>query len=88
MPGKGGVRALVVEDEPAWQQIVGEILAEFGLAIDVACDVDAVIALLRESAHRLAVVDLALGEGKPPARTSCRCSGRAAPAARAVRLSC
>ncbi len=64
MPGKGGVRALVVEDEPAWQQIVGEILAEFGLAIDVACDVDAVIALLRESAHRLAVVDLALGEGQ------------------------
>ncbi len=64
MPGKGGVRALVVEDEPAWQQIVVEILDEFGLEVDVAGDVDAAIALLRESAHRLAVVDLALGEGQ------------------------
>lgn len=64
MPDKGGGRALVVEDELAWQQIVGEILAEFGLAIDVAGDVDAAMALLRQSAHRLAVVDLALGEGQ------------------------
>jgi len=64
MPDRGGGRALIVEDELAWQQIVGEILAEFELQVDVAGDVDAAIALLRESAHRLAVVDLALGEGQ------------------------
>jgi DNA-binding NarL/FixJ family response regulator len=56
-------RALIVEDEPAWQQIVAEILIESGLEVDVANDVDSAIAVLRQAPHRLAVVDLALGEG-------------------------
>lgn len=56
-------RALVVEDEPAWQQILSEILRDSGLDVDVAGTVDEAVLLLRQSSHRLAVVDLALGEG-------------------------
>jgi DNA-binding response OmpR family regulator len=29
-------RALIVEDSPAWQEILSEILADQGLAVDVA----------------------------------------------------
>lgn len=63
MLGRADLRALVVEDELAWQQIVTEILVESGLEVDVADGVGAAIALLRQAPHRLAVVDLALGEG-------------------------
>ena len=31
-----GVRALVVEDDPSWQQILGEILNDCGLVVDLA----------------------------------------------------
>jgi len=54
-------RALVVEDNPAWQQIVSEILRESGLEVDLAGGLDAASFLLRHTSHRLAVVDLALG---------------------------
>lgn len=57
------LRALVVEDDPAWQQLVSEILDECGLEVDVADSLDAAVPLLRRSPHRLAVVDLALGAG-------------------------
>ena len=29
-------RALVVEDDPAWQQILAELLTDAGLAVDLA----------------------------------------------------
>jgi DNA-binding NarL/FixJ family response regulator len=56
----GVARALVVEDERAWQEILTEILTDIGLAVDVAGNLDDAVACLRSAAHRLAVVDLAL----------------------------
>lgn len=53
-------RALVVEDSPAWQEILTELLADMGLAVDSAADLPAAIALLRAAPHRIAVVDLSL----------------------------
>jgi len=54
-------RALVVEDNPAWRQIVAEILHDSGLEVDLADGLDEAVFLLRHTSHRLAVVDLALG---------------------------
>ncbi|MCX6029359.1 MAG: response regulator [Chloroflexi bacterium] len=54
-------RALVVEDDPSWQAIVSEILADMGLGVDVADSLNAAVISLRAAAHRLAVVDLSLG---------------------------
>jgi DNA-binding NarL/FixJ family response regulator len=56
------MRALVVEDTPAWQEILAEILGDMGLSVDLAPDLDASIELLRERPHRVAVVDLALAD--------------------------
>ena len=56
-------RALVVEDDPSWQGILREILADEGLEVDVAESLAGAIALLRERAHQVAVVDLSLGDG-------------------------
>ncbi len=53
-------RALVVDDDPSWQGILGEILADAGLAVDVAAGYDQAVACLRAARHRLAVVDLSL----------------------------
>ncbi len=54
------VRALVIEDDPSWQQIVSEILTDMGLAVDVADSIEDATLLLRATPHRLAVVDLSL----------------------------
>lgn len=54
-------RALVVEDDRSWQQILSEILADAGLTVDIAASHDAAMSLIRERAHRLALVDLSLG---------------------------
>lgn len=54
-------RALVVEDDRSWQQILSEILADAGLTVDIAACLDAAMPLIRERAHRLALVDLSLG---------------------------
>jgi DNA-binding NtrC family response regulator len=56
-------RALIVEDDRSWQQILSEILTDVGLVADVVDNVEAATASLRAHAHRLAVVDLALGDG-------------------------
>ncbi|MCJ7548253.1 MAG: response regulator [Anaerolineae bacterium] len=61
MSDGGRPRALVVEDNPAWQQIVTEILHDSGLDVDLAGGLDEASFLLRHTSHRLAVVDLALG---------------------------
>jgi DNA-binding NarL/FixJ family response regulator len=57
------VRALVVEDDRSWQQILAEILTDAGLVVDVADNLEAAVSTLREAPHRLAVVDLSLGNG-------------------------
>jgi DNA-binding NarL/FixJ family response regulator len=54
-------RALVVEDDRSWQQILSEILSDAGLAVDVADSLETAAPLVRGQAHRLAVVDLSLG---------------------------
>jgi DNA-binding NarL/FixJ family response regulator len=54
-------RALVVDDDPAWQQILAEILSDAGLQVEVAGSVEGAVAALRAWPHRLAVVDLSLG---------------------------
>ncbi|MCX7680803.1 MAG: response regulator [Anaerolineae bacterium] len=54
------LRALVVEDDPSWQQILSEILSDAGLIVDVADSLETAAECLRSNAHRLAVVDLSL----------------------------
>ena len=53
-------RALVVDDDPSWQQIIGEILSDSKLAVDTAGNFDEAVLALKAQAHRLAVVDLSL----------------------------
>jgi RNA polymerase sigma factor (sigma-70 family) len=54
------LRALVVEDDNSWQQILSEILSDCGLEVDVAGSVDEASLVLKTQPHRLAVVDLSL----------------------------
>jgi DNA-binding NarL/FixJ family response regulator len=56
-------RALIVEDDASWQQILSEILADVGLAVDVVDNLEAATESLRIASHRLAVVDLSLSSG-------------------------
>ncbi|MEA4909320.1 MAG: response regulator [Anaerolineaceae bacterium] len=58
-------RALIVEDERSWQQILSEILTDAGLVVDLADNLDMALTYLRVHPHRLAVVDLSL-EGDDP----------------------
>jgi len=53
-------RALIVEDSPAWQEILTEILTDEGLAVDCASNLEAAVIHLRRAPHRLAVIDLSL----------------------------
>lgn len=53
-------RAIVVEDDQAWQQIMSEILSDCGLDVDVAGSLEEAIPLLKAHPHRLAVADLSL----------------------------
>jgi DNA-binding NarL/FixJ family response regulator len=64
MPEGRVERALVVEDEPSWQELIGEILVACGLAVDVASSLEEATLLMHRLPHRLAIVDLALGEGQ------------------------
>ena len=54
------MRALVVEDDRSWQQILGEILADCGLEVDVAGSLEDAVFMLKSRPHRLAVIDLSL----------------------------
>ena len=54
------LRALVVEDDRSWQQILSEILSDCGLEVDVCGSVDEATLNLKAQPHRLAVVDLSL----------------------------
>jgi len=54
------LRALVIEDDHSWQQIISEILSECGLEVDIAANLDEAILTLKSKPHRVAVVDLSL----------------------------
>jgi len=58
-------RALIVEDERSWQQILEEILVDEGLTVDVAENQEMAITYLRAHPHRVAVVDLSLRSQDP-----------------------
>lgn len=53
-------RALVVEDDRSWQHIIGEILSDCGLEVDLAASLDEAVLELKSRPHRVAVVDLSL----------------------------
>ena len=54
------LRALVVEDDPAWQNILREMMTDLGMAVDVAGEREEAIQMLRSAVHRIALVDLSL----------------------------
>ena len=54
------LRALVVEDDHSWQQIISEILSDCGLEVDTAAGLDEAILNLKSQPHRITVVDLSL----------------------------
>ncbi len=54
------LRALVIEDDHSWQQILSEILSDCGLEVDIASNLDEATLDLKAQPHRLAVVDLSL----------------------------
>ncbi len=56
-------RALVVEDDGSWQQILSEILTDAGLEVDCAANLQEAQEAICVLQHRLAVVDLSLGGG-------------------------
>jgi DNA-binding NarL/FixJ family response regulator len=53
-------RALVVDDDHSWQQIIYEIMEDCGLVVDVASNLTEAVASLKNQPHRLVVVDLSL----------------------------
>ena len=55
-------RALIVEDDRSWQQILGEMLTDAGLTVDIAGNLQDALRLVREVPHRMAIVDLSLAE--------------------------
>lgn len=54
------LRALVIEDDRSWQQIISEILTDCGLEVDLATNLDEAVLALKAEPHRVAVVDLSL----------------------------
>jgi DNA-binding NarL/FixJ family response regulator len=55
-----GLRALVVEDDASWGQLLVEILTDAGFHVDLAENVDSAVNEIRRNPHRLAVLDLSL----------------------------
>jgi DNA-binding NarL/FixJ family response regulator len=55
-----GPRALVVDDDNSWQQIISEILSDAGLEVDLAISPEEAFRALKKYPHRLAIVDLSL----------------------------
>ena len=53
-------RALVVDDNSSWQQIMSEILIDHGFEVDTASTLHEAVAALKTNPHRVAVVDLSL----------------------------
>jgi DNA-binding NarL/FixJ family response regulator len=60
-----GARALIVEDDRSWQDILKEFFTDAGLLVDVAGDMQTALSMMQMYPHRLAVVDLSLRENDP-----------------------
>ena len=56
----GVLRALVVDDDRSWRQILSEILADFNYEVDQVESLADAIRSLKAHSHRLAIVDLSL----------------------------
>jgi len=54
------LRALVVEDDASWGQLLVEILTDAGFQVDLADSWERAVSEIRRSPHRLAVLDLSL----------------------------
>jgi DNA-binding NarL/FixJ family response regulator len=54
-------RALLVEDDDSWREILGELLEDSGFEVSLATTLDDAQRQIRERSHRVAVVDLSLG---------------------------
>jgi DNA-binding NarL/FixJ family response regulator len=54
------LRALVVEDDASWGQLLVEILTDTGFQVDLADNVESAVEEIRRKPHRLAVLDLSL----------------------------
>jgi DNA-binding NarL/FixJ family response regulator len=59
------LRALVVEDDRSWQEILSENLSDVGLEVDAADSLEMALSFLKSQPHRIAVVDLSL-RGQDP----------------------
>ena len=57
------IRTIVIEDDTSWQQILIEILADMGLTVDMASNLEDALRILKAEPHRLAIVDLSLSGG-------------------------
>ena len=47
------LRAIVVEDDHSWQQIISEILTDCGLEVDIATNLEEAMLALRAQPRRL-----------------------------------
>jgi RNA polymerase sigma factor (sigma-70 family) len=54
------IRTLIIEDDASWQQILSEILTDIGLTVDLACNLEDALRILKAEPHRLAIIDLSL----------------------------
>ena len=60
MKEKRGLRVLIVEDDPSWQNLLSELVNDLGFHLDIAATLEEAETFLRDSSHRLAIVDLSL----------------------------
>ncbi|MHC1781518.1 MAG: response regulator [Anaerolineaceae bacterium] len=60
-----GARALIVEDDRSWQDILKEFFIDAGLQVDITADLESALTLMKMYPHRVAVVDLSLEENDP-----------------------
>jgi DNA-binding NarL/FixJ family response regulator len=54
------MRAIIVEDDRSWQELLNEILMDYGLQVDIVSSLEDAVSTLKAKPHRLAVVDLSL----------------------------
>lgn len=57
------LRVLIIEDNPSWQQLLKEILEDIGLVVDIVDSYECAVDAIHRSSHKIAIVDLALGNG-------------------------
>ena len=55
-------RALLVEDDPIWQELLSDLLDALGYHVDLASDLAAGICWIAAAPHALAIIDLSLSE--------------------------